>query len=86
VPGEGRGWSSVPVQVNGLSGVTANADGYKSVYELGGVIDPVVAPVGGAVSARELPGSVSPCLACAAKATHGAVADPVDTASGGFFR
>ena len=77
--------SSVPVQVDGLTGVTAIASGGASAYERGGVIDPVFAPVGGAVSARELPGAVNPCLSCAAaKAAHGAVADPVDTASGGY--
>jgi hypothetical protein len=72
--------STVPAPVSGLTGVAAIAGGNDSAYELGGVI----APVGGAVSARELLGAVNPCLPCAAKSAHKPVADPVDTASGGY--
>jgi len=76
--------SHVPVQVSGLSGVAAIAAGGFSAYELGGVVS-AVPPVGGAVSARELPGSTkNPCLPCAARLLREAHGDPVDTATGGY--
>ncbi len=70
----------VPVQVSGLTGVTAIAGGTYTGYALGGV----VAPVGGAVSARENTGLGNPCLSCSAAATRKGRADPVDTAAGSF--
>jgi Domain of unknown function (DUF6531) len=45
---------------------------------------PVVAPLGGAVAAHELTGAANPCFACANKAMHELVKDPIDTASGSF--
>jgi RHS repeat-associated protein len=75
--------SSVPVQVSGLSGVGALAAGGFQAYALGGVVS-LVAPVGGPVSARELPGAANPCLPCSAKPARKSVGDPVDTESGGY--
>ena len=80
--GTAGGYSRWPVQVSGLTGATAIAAGVggENAYALGGA----VAPVGGAVSARENTGLGNPSLTCAGAATHECRGDPVDTATGSF--
>ena len=72
--------SIAPVRVAWLTGSSSIAAGGYSGYSLGGA----VTPVGGALSARELPGSANLCAPCAAKAARALRGDPVDTAAGSF--